>query len=184
VRLRTVLPSLALFLAAGPAQSIEVGMIESDFKDGTYRVVLQAMLDAPADAVAAVLTDYAGYRELDPRIRSSEVLRRTRDGEVIIRTRVRVCAGFFCRNVERVERVTPGARSLVAEVVPGQSDFRRGLTQTRWRAARGGTSISYTAEFEPGFWVPAVVGRHYAVSELRESTLKLFANVEDRARQL
>ena len=159
-------------------------MIETDLKDGAYRVVFQAVLDAPADAVAAVLTDYAGYRDLDPRIRSSEVLSRTRGGEVVIRTRVRVCAEFFCRNVERVERVTSGPRSLVAEVLPGRSDFIRGLTQTRWGAVRGRTTVNYTAEFVPDFWVPSIVGSHYAVRELRESTLQLFVNVETRARQL
>jgi len=174
---------LALLLATQPARSLEVGMIETDLKDGAYRVVFQGVLDAPADAVAAVLTDYARYGELDTRIRSSEVLGRTRAGEVIIRTRVRVCAAFFCRNVERVERVTPGARSLVAEVVPARSDFRRGLTQTRWSTVRGRTRIDYTAAFEPDFWVPSIAGNRYAVKELRESTLKLFENVENRARQ-
>jgi len=183
VRLRGVLAALALVLVALPAQSLEVGGIESDLKDGVYRVAFRAVLDAPVNAVVAVLTDFAGYRALDPRIRSSEVLGRTRSGEVLIRTRVRVCAAFFCRDVERVERVTSGEGSLVAEVVPGRSDFHRGLTQTRWRAARGRTSISYTAEFEPDFWVPAIVGHSYAVNELRESTLKLFENVEDRARR-
>ena len=184
MRLRTVLLPLALCLSALPARSLEVGMIGTGLKDGAYRVVFQAVLDAPPDAVAAVLTDYAGYGELDPRIRSSEVLSRTRGGEVLIRTRVRVCAAFFCRNVERVERVTPGVSSLVAEVVPGRSDFRRGLTQTRWGAVRGRTRINYTAEFEPDFWVPSIVGNRYAEKELRESTLKLFENVENRARQL
>jgi hypothetical protein len=183
VRRRTVLPALALVLVVLPAHSLEVGRLESGLGDGVYRVVFEAVLDAPVDAVAAVLTDYAGYRALDPRIRSSEVLGRARSGATLIRTRVHVCAAFFCRDVERVERVTSGDGSLVAEVVAGRSDFQRGLTQTRWRAARGRTSISYTAEFEPDFWVPVIVGHSYAVNELRESTLKLFENVEDRARR-
>jgi len=84
-----------------------------------------------ADAAAAVLTDFAHYRDLDPRIRESEVLATTDNGEVLLRTRVQ-----------------------------------------------------YTAEFEPDFWVPPFIGRRYALKVLRDATLRLFANVEDRARHL
>lgn len=159
-------------------------MIETGFDDGSYRVALEAMLDAPAEAVASVLTDFAHYRDLDPRIRESEVLAGTQAGVVLLRTRLEVCAGYFCRTVERVERVTRGRTSLTAEVLPDRSDLRRGITRTRWRSAQARTRIVYCAEFEPGFWVPAFIGRRYSLEVLRESTLRLFANVEDRARHL
>ena len=181
---RAVPLAYTLILAASPAHSLEVSVIETDFEDGSYRVELQAMLDAPADAVAAVLTDFAHYRDLDPRIRESEVLATTDNGEVLLRTRLEVCAGYFCRTVERVERVTRSRASLMAEVVPGRSDLRRGLTQTRWRAEQARTRVQYTAEFEPDFWVPPFNGRRYALKVLRDATLRLFANVEDRARHL
>ncbi len=128
---RAVPLAYTLILAASPAHSLEVSVIETDFEDGSYRVELQAMLDAPADAVAAVLTDFAHYRDLDPRISESEVLATTDNGEVLLRTRVQ-----------------------------------------------------YSAEFEPDFWVPPFIGRRYALKVLRDATLRLFANVEDRARHL
>lgn len=183
-RLRTGWPAIALALAAWPATALEVGMVETGLKDGEYRVVFEAVLDAPPASIAAVLTDYARYPDLDPRISASDVLGRTRSGDVLLHTRVRVCSAFLCRDVDRVERVTRRRNVLVAEVVPDRSDFRRGLTTTRWLAARGRTRIHYAAEFEPDFWVPDILGRHFALDELREATLKLFANVESRARDL
>ena len=42
--------------------------------------------------------------------------------------------------------------------------------------------MSYEAEFEPDFWVPEFIGRHFARHGLRESTLELFSNVERYAR--
>jgi hypothetical protein len=159
-------------------------LIETGFEDGSYRVALRAVLDAPAEAVATVLTDFAHYHELDPRIRASEVLATSDTGEVLLHTRLEVCAGYFCRTVDRVERVTRGRTSLRAEVLPDRSDLRRGITQTRWRPAQARTRVQYSAEFEPGFWVPAFIGRGYSLRVLRESTLRLFANVEDRARHL
>ena len=159
-------------------------MVETGLTDGVYRIAFESVLAAPPASVAAVLTDYPRYLRLDPRIRSSEVVETTRSGVVILHTRVRICAGFLCRNVERVERVTRGRNELVAEIVPERSDFRRGVTTTRWLSARGRTRIRYVAEFEPDFWVPGVIGRNLALDELREATLQLFVNVENRARQL
>lgn len=159
-------------------------MVETNLRDGVYRIDFESVLDAPPAAVAAVLTDYPGYLRLDPRISSSDVVETTQNGVVVLRTRVRICAGFLCRNVERVERVTRHGDELVAEIVPANSDFRRGVTTTRWLATRGRTRVRYAAEFEPDFWVPGVVGRRLALEELRQSTLQLFANVERRARQL
>lgn len=174
---------LGCCLQARPAAALEVVGLEAHVVDHTYHVALDARLDAPAARVADVLTDYTGYRSLDPRIRRSEVLGTLPPGEVLIRTSVLACAAFFCRNVDRVERVSHRDGRLVAVVLPDRSDLRRGLTRTDWRAEGGRTRVRYAAEFEPDFWVPAPVARHYASTTLRESVLELFRNVEDRARE-
>jgi hypothetical protein len=84
--------------------------------------------------------------------------------------------------VLRVERIAEAPDSLLATVIPGRSEVRRGVTRTSWQAQGGGTLVNYHAEFEPDFWVPAVIGRRFAGHTLRESTLELFRNVEERAR--
>jgi hypothetical protein len=45
-----------------------------------------------------------------------------------------------------------------------------------------GTRVTYEAQFEPDFWVPSFIARQFAGHSLRESTLELFSNVEQRAR--
>jgi hypothetical protein len=170
-------------LAGGPVAALSVERLETSLEHGVYRVSLEALVAAPPAAVAAVLQDYAAYPSLDPRIRSSERLANEPAGAILIRTVIHACAGVFCRNVERVERVEQAPDRLVATVVPGRSDVRRGITTTRWQAYGSGTRVSYEAEFEPDFWVPAIIGRRFAVDTLRESTLELFGNVERRARE-
>ncbi|NJD30662.1 MAG: hypothetical protein FIB04_02105 [Gammaproteobacteria bacterium] len=180
--LRRILPALLLCaVAGGPARALTVERLETHFEHGVYRVSLQALLAAPASAVAAVLRDYDDYPSLDPRIRSSERLDAAPGDAVFIRTVVHACAGFFCRNVERVERIEQSPGELVATVIPGRSEVRRGITRTRWQASGEATEVTYEAEFEPDFWVPAIIARKFAMDTLRASTLQLFGNVESRA---
>ena len=178
-----ILAGLAIALLPAAAQALSVESLEATLSEGVYRVALVARVDAPVEDVAAVLTDYAAYRLLDPRIRASTVLPADDQGSELVRTVVRACAGLFCRNVERVERVERREGELLATVIPERSELKSGLTRTTWRAADEATSVTYQAEFVPDFWVPSVIGRRYAVRALKNSTLQLFDNVEKRARE-
>jgi hypothetical protein len=174
---------VGLALCIGPARALDVAVLEARYEQGRYRVMLDAVVDAPAENVRSVLNDFAGYAQLDRRIRSSQVIG-GQAGQVLLKTRVHACAGWFCRDVNRVERVTLSDDALVAEVVPERSDFRGGDTRTEWGAVNGGTRIRYQARFTPDFWIPAILGRALVLRSLRESTLELFSNVEERARGL
>ena len=181
--MRRVIAVALAALALCPARllALEVDFIDARVIDHRYHIQLRAIIAAPAERVARVLTDYPRYAELDPRIRSSEVIGTHRDGQVLLRTRVRACAAVFCRNVERTERVTQEEGRLVAEIVPGAGDMRRGVARTQWRGEGNRTRIWYQADFEPGFRVPDLIARRYAAGSLRDSVLALFENVEEKA---
>ena len=172
-----------LQLAAWPAHALSPVTLDVSIVAGIYRVKFVALLDAPVENVARVLTDYIGYVSLDPRIRSSEVVGTAPDGVPLVKTRIRACAGFFCRDVQRVERVTFEDGVLVARALPERSDLRSSVVRTGWRAEGDRTRVTYEAEFTPDFWVPAVISRNYAGRMLRKSVLELFENVEERARE-
>ena len=172
-----------LQIAAWPAHALNPVTLEATVAGGVYRVKFDAVVDAPIDRVASVLVDFVGYAALDPRIRSSEVVGSAADGAPLLKTRIRACAAFFCRDIRRVEHVALGDGVLVATALPGKSDVRSSVARTEWRAEGGRTRIRYEAEFVPDFWVPALVSRRYAAPMLRESVLQLFRNVEERARE-
>lgn len=180
-RLAALCTGLLLSQAAG---AFVLRHLDASCVDGVYRVTLDADVDAPAAKVGGVLTDFPAYRALDPRILDVESLGMDGGGGTLLRTRVRACAGIFCRSVNRVERIVRGPGELIATVDPGRSDLRRGETRTLWSAEDGGrTRVHYQSEFVPGFWVPAFVGQRLVLRTLRESTLQLFRNVERRARE-
>jgi hypothetical protein len=168
--------------AAGPSPALEANVLEASVTDGVYRVRFDALLDAPRLRVERVLTDFVGYAGLDPRIRASELAGTAPDGTPLLRTRIRACAGFFCRDIRRLERVTLGEGVLLAEAMPAQSDVSSSRARTQWSDHGAQTRVRYEAEFTPGFWVPAVVARRYAPRMLRDSVQQLFENVEERAR--
>jgi len=165
-------------LSANPAFALQVVRADAVYEKGVFRIYFEALLAAPVAGVAAVLGDFAHFGRLDSRIRRVELLGPQADGAVRMRTLINACAGVFCRTVERVERVQRMPAGQVAEVIPELSDMRRGIATTHWQREGAGTVVRYEAEFEPDFWVPGIIAQRYGIREMRESTLRMFKNVE------
>ena len=154
---------------------------DATYEHGVFRMRFEALLAAPVADVAAVLGDYANYGKLDARIRRVELLGTQPDGVVLMHTRIAACAGFFCRTVERVERIEREPSGQVAVVVPELGNIRRGTARTHWQQQGAGTVVNYDVEFEPAFWVPGLIAQRFGIRELRESTLRMFESVEREA---
>ena len=170
-------------LWTGTAHALEVRRLDVSFQGDRYVVVLNAQLDAPADAVGEVLKRYDDYPSLDPRIIESRVLSRDREHSLTLYTRMRGCLGtLMCRSMRRVEQVEERPDELLATAVLDQSDVRFGVTRSQWQPQNGGTALQYRLEIMPKFWVPRLFGRRLMISTLREGTLSLFTNVEREAR--
>jgi hypothetical protein len=175
-----VVATFALLAPLG-VDALTIRSLEATYVSPTYRISLVALVDASPHDVEAVLIDYPNYRRLDPRIRSSRELPGTGAEGAIVQTRIRFCAAWFCRTVDRVETVLLRQGELLATVIPARSELQSGITRTAWRAEGSGTLVTYDAEFVPDFWVPDIIARRYATRALRESTRDLFANVEREA---
>ena len=173
---------LALLLpAAGGA--MEVGKLVVGERDGAYFVELEADLDAPLHSVMAVLTDYANYPGLDPRIVEARLVDEDQ-GRPLLFTRLRGCLGsWLCRDMDRYERITQTDVLLVAESVAGMGDLERGLAVTRFEQRGERTRVRYRTEFEPSFWMPGFLVRAAMLRTLESATRAMFGNVEDRARR-
>lgn len=176
---------VAMVIAMAPAaDALEVERLDVSYQKDRYVVVFAAQLDAPADAVGAVLKDYDQYPELDPRITESRVLSRERLTRVRLFTRMRGCLGsLMCRSMQRVEEIEEQPDELLATAVLAESDVRFGITRSHWTPHQGGTALTYRLEIMPKFWIPALFGRRLMINTLREGTLSLFTNVESAAQR-
>ena len=167
-----------------PAGAFEIEKSETRYADRRYQCDLSVKLDAPPDKVQAILRNYERYPTLDTRILQARVLDRPEPHVVMLETTVRVCFGWFCRNVTRVERVQESEHALAATTDPSRSDVKFGETHTQLAPdENGGTLVHYRTSITPGFWIPAVVGRRWMLRTLEDATGDLFMNVEMQAKK-
>lgn len=178
--------ALVLLLALAlplPGGAMEVQRLVVTEHDGAYSVELEAVLDAPASGVIAVLTDYARYPSLDPRIAEARVIGES-DGLPLLFTRLRGCLGsWLCRDMDRYERITQGDGLLVAESVPGRGDLESGRAVTSFEPRGHATYVRYRTDFRPSFWMPRFLVRGAMLRTLESATREMFTNVESRARR-
>ncbi len=153
-------------------------------KDGPrYRLEGEVMVEAPIDAVYRVITDYDALERLDKGILESRLVERLDDNSALVYTRLAGCVVFFCRKIDRIERVeeTPPV-GIVAVVVPADDgDVRYERSSWELGEADGGTRIVYRTEIEPGFWIPAVIGPPLVRNVLRRRVAATLVNLEQAA---
>jgi hypothetical protein len=172
-------------LAAGRAQAIEIRTIDVRYEKGHYRVQFVADLAAEPQAIERVLTDYAHYPALDARIEESRLIETPPAALPRLYTRLKGCVGWiFCRSMVRVETLQQNPGELIATAIPDLSDVKDSVASTRWQASPSGTHVTYTLNFDPKFWVPALFGRRAMLDTMRQGTLAMFTSVERVARTL
>jgi hypothetical protein len=168
---------------AGAAGAFEIEHSETRYADRRYQCDLNVRIDAPLDKVEAILRDYEKYPSLDARILQARIIERPAPNVAMLETTLRVCLGWFCRNVKRVERVEESEHSLAAKADPSRSDVRFGETHLQLAPGEhGSTLVRYSTSITPGFWIPTVVGRRWMLRTLEDATTDLFMNVEMQAR--
>lgn len=179
--LRGVWLVVAVMGYAPLTQALQVEALQTQYHEYAYQLTMTAILSAPVAQVEAVLRDYASYPQLDTRILTAQVLKRSSPHQLELLTRINVCFAFLCRKVERVEQVDEKPGELLATVIAERSDAQRGRTHTQLRDLNGQTQVIYSTEIVPKFWVPALVGRSLMLRGLREATVSLFTHIEQRA---
>lgn len=170
-----------LLAAAMPAAALDVQRIDVREQGRHYIVEFEARLAARPSAVMSVLTDYAIYPKLDPRILEARKAG-TQGGKPLLYTRLRGCIGsVFCNTMERWEALEERPDRLTATAVPGRGDLRFGQTITQLSAEAGGTRVRYRTEFDPAFWMPRWMVRAAMRTTLTDGTIGMFRAIEARA---
>ena len=184
---RCSLISLSILIFAGMVvvvfQSIssafELNHAEISEDKGIFQLKFTTTIDAPADYVRQVLTDFTYIYRLNPSIIESEILPSKRSGETKVRTKVLACASVFCREVERVEIVRILASGdLQVDIVPEQSDFRSGKAIWKITAFDNRSKLEYEATVEPDFFIPPVIGISVIGTSMKDEVIRSFDRIE------
>ena len=153
--------SLAGFGWAALGLAATLGSVDLSESEGRYQLVADSWLDAPPDAIRAVLTNFAddAYVQIAEIYKESDVLEPDTDGTPLVYTRVEGCVMLFCRSMSRVERLEVISPTFIrSTVVPERSDFRYSISEWTLSAEGEGTRVHYKMVLEPDFWLPPFVG--------------------------
>jgi len=143
----------------------------------------EVVVGASTDAVYQLITDYDALEKIDRGIVESRLLERIGDNVAMVYTRLKGCVVFFCRKIDRVERVEEiSVNEVVAVVVPNEDGDVR-YERSHWRLSKDkeGTRITYYTEVEPDFWIPAVIGPTLIKHSLRRRVARTLKNLEAAA---
>ena len=174
---RLASPVLALLAVSAVAAEIEQLSVEQ--RGDRYRVLVQARLGAPADAIWARITHYPSYPSISPAIDSCERVGPAAAGGDLVLTRARACVIGFCKEVRQVQRVHRlGFGELLAEIEPTGSDFRYGRAHWRLTPFADATELRFEAELEPKFWVPPLLGPWLIKRALEQEARASAVNLE------
>jgi hypothetical protein len=126
---------------------------------GTYSIDVQARIEAPLATVHRVITDYDHLYRVNPAIVESRIVRRDSPVKHRVYTVIEACILLFCRRVVQMQDIVQqGGRRVEALILPQESDFRRGVAVWELTADGATTDLHFTAQLEPAFWVPPLIG--------------------------
>lgn len=176
-------------LLLGPAASAaDIQHLTVDRQDNRYLLDLRVALDTSAARAFAVMRDYPNLADINPAVQAVTVLPGAPPGATRVQTAVRVCVLWFCRVLEQVQDMRHAALgdggTVSATVLPALSNLRYG--QADWLVTTCDDSdracLRFTAELEPDFWVPPVIGPWALKRKLREEGIETSLGIERVAR--
>ena len=154
-------PVLCLTLSAALSSSsgaVSVYQLKITERDGSYRTLVEARLEAPAEDVWGALTDYSNYVRLSPSIHRVQRLGRNDNGVEWVKTWSEACVFGFCKQIRQLQELREESfGELRAQILPGE-DIASGNAAWSLKPEGSSSRLRFEAEMTPAFWVPPVVG--------------------------
>ena len=177
--MRKTLLVTVIGLFSSTAHASQLVRLDVDQIANSYAVYVVMELDAPAEKVRAILTDYAHLDRLNASITASKIIDARGDGTVRVLTRFENCIVFFCMTVQRVEDITEDAQGrILVALVPDASSFRSGQASWEVTSTESGSRVIHRARLEPDFWLPPWIGTAILKATMRREIRASFENLE------
>ena len=170
---------IVLYLAALQVVAVDIRELEVSENGGVYQINLATVIDAPAEYVYRVLTDYVHLHRLHPSFIQSDILPSPGAGIARVRTRILDCILLFCMELDRVEDISEVPPYHVHTViVPSMSNFRSGKADWRIEDMGDHSQLIYQAQMKPDFTVIPIIGPYLVKRKLREEMASSLMKIE------
>jgi hypothetical protein len=153
--------------------------------NGEYRLHIAAVLDAPADYVHSVITDYKHAYRINPSVTTVEILPSGHDGMIRVRNLSEQWIGPFCFSINWVgDILDTGEGDIRVKTVPEPGNFESGAAIWKIRPRGEHTWVLHESRLKPDFFIPPVIGDNIMKNRMRTNTLDTFKRIECHARAM
>ena len=179
-KVRAALAALLLI----PLLAAAAGIVESSvvLDADVYAIDVLARIEAPLEVVHRAITDYDHLTEINPSIVESYIVARQGPGRHRVYTRIKLCVLFFCKEFRQVQDIVEQGNTLVkATILPESSDFESGSASWDLVVADNVTYMEFSAQVDPSFWVPPLIGTWLFEREMTRQVLETSSYIEQQA---
>jgi len=153
--------------------------------NGEYRLRIVAVLDAPADYVHIVVTDYKHAYRINPSVIKVEIQPSDHDGVVRVHNLSEQRVGPFCFNINWVgDILDTGDGDIRVKTVPEPGNFESGDAIWKIRPRGERTWVLHESRLKPDFFIPPVIGENIMRNKMKTNTLDTFKRIECHARAM
>lgn len=178
--------SIILWIVMGFAQVVqakEITQLNIEHADGRFIIHANILIAAPLSQVRAVLTDFENLSELNPNIKTVEILDSKDADQTRMRIQSQTCILFFCLNYQWVQETQVlASNDIITHFDASLSDFRQGWVRYRLLAEGNQTRLVTDADLVPSFWIPPFLGPALIKRSLYQESLAIALRIEQLTR--
>jgi hypothetical protein len=173
------------FLYGSISSAAEFEELSVTEANGEYRLRIVAVLDAPADYVHIVVTDYKHAYRINPSVIKVEIQPSDHDGVVRVHNLSEQRVGPFCFNINWVgDILDTGDGDIRVKTVPEPGNFESGDAIWKIRPRGERTWVLHESRLKPDFFIPPVIGENIMRNKMKTNTLDTFKRIECHARAM
>lgn len=177
---------LFIFSPLSFAAKLNVSHVEK--KADRYILHIEAQINASADKIEKIITDYENLTLINPYLLESNILSISKDNRTTVNMLSRVCILFVCYNFRQIQVFYPKKNNIIyGRIIPEKSDFKQGWSSWAIRKEEGSHSEETTTrliidtEMVPDFFILPVIGTYHLKKKIIEIATTTINNLEKKA---
>jgi hypothetical protein len=174
---------VAWSLCSTASLSDEILELSVTERDGESNLRMISVLDAPADYVYQVITDYKHAYRINPTITEVEVLPSGHDGGLRVKNRSEHQVGLFSFELEWVGDIVETEYGRIKiTTIPEMGSFQSGAALWEIRPLGERTWVLHESSLKPKFFVIPVIGDYIMKKQMKDEALATFDRIECNAK--
>ena len=150
---------------------------------GKYKLRIISVLDAPADHVYEVITDYKNAYRINPTITEVEVLPSGHDEGVRVKHRSEHQIGLFSFEIEWVGDIVETAHSRIdISTIAEAGSFQSGAALWEIRPLGERTWVLHESSLKPKYFIIPIIGDYIMKKHMKDEALATFDRIECNAK--